>query len=562
MAEVVGTAIGVVGLLGQLFDGCVKAYAYFTTAAQLDSDSARLLTKVQIEETRLLVWGREWGVAEGKLEAHLAAATHVQGSDVLSKMAAGILSQLHRTISDFKVLREKYGIKEEVGAGGASEGKSDGGRVLGKGKKGKKGGFGGASPNTSVDKLERGWKELTLRTRWAIGDKEKFITLLQDLKDFNDGLYDLFPPSRLPSLHRQWTHELLHTADRSLSELSLLEHASNGVYPQLYASANLKRLRINLDAKPQNAFKPTYAFRVKRDALMISMKEAGAKRIQAFYPPSGNVIIEWVDYANHEKMLHMRRLDDLARMMHQAVDCHPDLHTIDCVGYTDDVDMNRFGLVYRAPDPSFSTLQALIMSKDLKTPELQDRIRLAQTLSVALWSLHSLDWLHKSLCSNNILFFPSAFAASATQATEMAALIPDISSPYLVGFDASRPYLDTEVSVASRNPSIHDLHRHPELLGGAARGPYLKIYDIYSLGLVLLEIGMWKALQPYHKPNYPAEKWRKVVRSALVPSLGSKAGRIYREVVERCLSDNNSLSNVEADQLMESVVRDLESIRV
>ncbi|RSM16588.1 hypothetical protein CEP52_000071 [Fusarium oligoseptatum] len=96
-------------------------------------------------------------------------------------------------------------------------------------------------------------------------------------------------------------------------------------------------------------------------------------------------------------------------MMHSASECHPDLHSIDCVGYVDDSSHSRYGLVYKAPSPSFSTLHELIASPDLKTPDLDDRVRLAHTLAVALWSLHSLDWLHKSLCSANILFFPSAF---------------------------------------------------------------------------------------------------------------------------------------------------------
>ena len=210
------------------------------------------------------------------------------------------------------------------------------------------------------------------------------------------------------------------------------------------------------------------------------------------------VVLEWVEYDKEDldaRLNHLRRIDDLARMVHSASDRHPDLHTIDCLGYTDDTASSRYGLVYKAPDNSFSTLNQLITSNDYRTPDLGDRFKLAHTLAVALWSLHSLDWLHKGLCSTNILFFPSAFSASATRATATAATVAEISSPYLLGFDCSRPEHLTEMSIATRNPSSQDLHRHPNSLDTLDRKPYCKSYDIYSLGIILLEIGLWKVLQ-------------------------------------------------------------------
>lgn len=290
---------------------------------------------------------------------------------------------------------------------------------------------------------------------------------------------------------------------------------------------------------------------------------AAFRRCHAVHNTAGDVVVEWVEYdreALEERLTHLRRMDDLARMMHSASECHPDLHGIDCLGYTDDADHSRYGLVYKAPSPSFSSLHSLIASNDLKTPDLDDRVRLASTLAVALWSLHSLDWLHKSICASNILFFPSAFSKSAHSATASAALVPEVAKPHLVGFDASRPDLDTALSVVSKNPSIADLHRHPSSLRGL---PHCKAFDIYSLGLVLLEIGLWKVLQSYYKAHYSAERWRdRVVLPVLVPGLGSKVGKKYKEVVEMCLSVEEGMTGSEAGKLMELVVTKLESIRL
>ncbi|KAM0246276.1 hypothetical protein ACHAQJ_010279 [Trichoderma viride] len=551
MAEAIGTAIGVIGFIGQLFDGCVKAYGYFTTAANLDADSQRMLCKVRIEEMRLTVWGREWGVAEGRFDEHLS-----ERNPQLRVLATQILEQLHGTVTDFKKLQDRYGLVDE---GNGQESPSPPPPRKGSKDDGKK--TNGFKRTTSSG--ERSWrKEIGLRTKWVIGDKDKFGNLLTDLKDFNDGLERLFPPSQVQFFQRAWTHQLLDRAQRDVAELSLLENASSGIYPQLTTSANLKKLRINLDSKPQASFKPTFALKVDRTSLDIQ-DVAAARRCQAHHVTAGDVLIEWVDYdreAIEERVTHVRRLDDLARMMHSASECHPDLHSIDCLGYTDDASNCRYGLVYKAPASSHSTLKTLISSPDLKTPDLDDRIRLAQTLAVAVWSLHSLDWLHKSLCSSNILFFPSAFSTSARSPTASAALVPDISLPYLSGFDASRPELDTALSVVPKNPSIEDLHRHPGSLRGSS---HIKSFDIYSFGLVLLEIGLWKVLQAYYKAHYSAERWRdKVVLAVLVPALGSKVGKRYKEVVEMCLRVDEDMSSIEAGELMEEVVGKLESIRV
>jgi hypothetical protein len=185
MVEALGTALGLVGAVGvlaQIFDGVVKAYAFFTTAANLGRDSERLVCKIRIEEMRLLVWGREWGVVEGKLEAHLQAESD-SGNQRLRQLAITILSELHKTITDFNKLQDRYGLREElmspvgekVAALERTESPSAAGRLR---------------------------NELQLRAKWVIADKEKFTVLLRDLKDYNDGLEQLFPPSKIKTLER------------------------------------------------------------------------------------------------------------------------------------------------------------------------------------------------------------------------------------------------------------------------------------------------------------------------------------------------------------------------
>lgn len=169
MAEVVGTVIGVVGFFGQMFDGCVKAYGYFSTATQMDTESQRLMCKVRIEEMRLVVWGREWGVAEGKLDAHL----DVEKNPQLRALATQILQELHSTVTDFRKLQERYGLVDAnavdgEGSGGSrssntSRANSISSSVGALPEKGKK------SAEKLGLKTEKSWKkDATLRAKWVI----------------------------------------------------------------------------------------------------------------------------------------------------------------------------------------------------------------------------------------------------------------------------------------------------------------------------------------------------------------------------------------------------------
>lgn len=162
-AELIGTAIGVVGLIGQLFDGCVKAYGYFTTAAHLDVDSQRLLCKVRIEEMRLVVWGREWGVAEGKFDAHLDSERNPQ----LRALATQVLQELHGTVTDFRKLQERYGLVDE-GSKGEGKGKDVDDKGLSSLSRASSNDVQKTNGSKSLN-LERSWrKEVSLRTKWVI----------------------------------------------------------------------------------------------------------------------------------------------------------------------------------------------------------------------------------------------------------------------------------------------------------------------------------------------------------------------------------------------------------
>jgi len=67
-------------------------------------------------------------------------------------------------------------------------------------------------------------------------------------------------------------------------------------------------------------------------------------------------------------------------------------------------------------------------------------------------------------------------------------------SPYLVGFEYSRNASPTEISEKMPSSPEEAIYLHPETINDN-RPPFRKKFDLYTLGLLLLEIGTWKPLK-------------------------------------------------------------------
>lgn len=561
MAEAAGLALGIVGavgVLGQLLDGCLKGYRIFTVASNLGRDSERLVYKVRIEEMRLMIWGSEWGVPEGHFEQRLSGSRSQEGLKSLAEM---ILKELYRTIMDLNALQDRYGLREET------PGSVDRDAYLKN-----------SDPNNITS--AKGGTGIKLRARWVVNDRERFGNFLNDLQFYNDKLENLFPPARVATLQRALTNGMLQNVQRDLTKLDILEHASRPSYPNLSTLAELKQLKINLDAKdtPKKRIANS-ELKIQHWRLQLLGDDVGSmiRCCGTYHRPTDalkdskvseevDIFVEWIPcdakMGFEERCSVYQKVDNLARMLHSSSNRHPDLHTLDCIGHVEDAQRSRYGMVFLVPpkvkkSASIASLASLI--KDCPIPDLECRFQLAYTIAIALWSCHSLDWLHKTLCPQNILFFD----LSDSDETGLSPL----SKPYLAGFDSSRPDDFEEISVASRNLVGEDIYRHPFSLG-PDRQKYCKAFDIYSLGLLLLEIGLWKGLDIIHKgrsSKYTPKAFKDKIIQSLVPALGAKTGSRYRNVVHQCLVHNDCSQDSQAaqsHQLMQRIVEILEGLQV
>nr|POF07130.1 hypothetical protein CFP56_31754 [Quercus suber] len=149
-------------------------------------------------------------------------------------------------------------------------------------------------------------------------------------------------------------------------------------------------------------------------------------------------------------------------------------------------------------------------------------------------NLHSARFVHKNIRPETVLV--TAFGTS-----------------YLVGFESFRSASTMTVLVGDAKWE-QNLYRHPLRQGEAPEDAYIMQHDVYSLGVCLLEIGMWNSFVKYQEETpYPAVlelvskdftrggkqqafATKERLLSLAMDRLPSCMGEKYLEVVTSCLT--------------------------
>lgn len=253
-----------------------------------------------------------------------------------------------------------------------------------------------------------------------------------------------------------------------------------------------------------------------------------------------------------------------------------------CIGYVEDATLPRCCFLYIAP-PKLTTLVTLssLISDDFdptRTPPLEHRLELARVLAAALFRSHLTAWLHKGLRSENVVYLraPQDEAAPQDEIDSPGGDGSDtggpdggsaggtadkdfefVTCPTLIGFDYSRPDRADQRSerIQSHGGSAGiDLYVHPDYQqpmtavkattiastqttenknGDDAR--FKRSYDIYALGLLLIEVALWQPICSFYKKSYDAAKLYGVLREVAEADLGHVVGTKYQDVVKACL---------------------------
>lgn len=238
---------------------------------------------------------------------------------------------------------------------------------------------------------------------------------------------------------------------------------------------------------------------------------------------------------------------------------------LQCLGYRNSPSLD---LVFRVSDELSSprSLQKLFgeVQSDIGAP-LNRRLNLARMLAQSVLSVHTAGFVHKNIRPETILIFQR-------QEDSSAPTIPDGSYGdvvILTEWQMLRKLNDTS-SRRGEEDWDKNIYRHPERQGIKPQTRYNMGHDIYSLGVCLLEIGLWEPLIVHqgcesmersyglapvfynaaHSLDVPVrmddnEAFKKLVKPALVrkavlrlaqQKLPARIGNGYAKVVMDCLT--------------------------
>jgi hypothetical protein len=116
-------------------------------------------------------------------------------------------------------------------------------------------------------------------------------------------------------------------------------------------------------------------------------------------------------------------------------------------------------------------------------PSLGLRFKLCSQLVESVYLLHSVDWVHYALWSDNVLVLLPSYTPSweSLQASELR----------ICGFEAARPETDTSMGPYD-NAIARNVYRHPERWG-TPREMFRRSHDMYGECLLLLPSSVAKS---------------------------------------------------------------------
>lgn len=590
----------------------LKVFKFITALVEMPREFEKHRLQLIIEYHRVLAWGK----AAGLVDPNGRTLPATLGTNSIEFVA--IVARIQRLLADFNDLNARYSnqlpteiinpesLKErDVLADLSSLSLNNSEKKEQKEQKLPR------ALRAFLEKAGHTAKELVtqpVRVRWVAVDKDAFEVLLKDLHGLTERLYELMRNYREKQLNeitaktyremvlaRNDIQELRDmfdavssiittsaddkrkgegacVADKTLQDLVRLKklgRISESILSQINryghfdADGRFREIGItvhkytasDLASFVWNELESVDAVKLDRPRGLLTTKE-GDIYVWIEWKPFPDVAPDSI--VERESMLRTAALAEMLHLPKPASLCVPE-----CIGYFDDREVNRvdrFGWIFKMPDGSGAATRLIslydILGDDSFKPSLSQRVALASKLCSTVLNLHAVDWLHKGILSDNVIFHLHGEKADY-----------DPEKPLLAGFEFSRP--DGTETTARDFDHSWDLYRWPNIQRERpTQRNSKKTYDLYSLGLVLLEIAHWQKLhqlmefpQQYRnkdtleepRPAVPLGK-SKMVRDWLLgdkgeesapfvlagrpnplKELGNITGDRYRRAVERCL---------------------------
>jgi hypothetical protein len=370
---------------------------------------------------------------------------------------------------------------------------------------------------SNVSFLERArtkFKTLKLKGYdWAIFDKKKLLAVLEDYKSDTDSLRGMM---------------------QHFSQEAIYSFVENSSLKGTGLESVIKRQKLSKIELPSDFAEIEGEF--AEEGVAAERFKLGRWNHQG---SSTQVIVEHHEYEDQLQSYDLDQ-DEVAKLKNpvktlawllqnssfretgeESSEEQPVIYSLQCLGYKDDTRAKRMTFLYKLPPPpdgtswrydsgnTLATLHTLITKVDKKTrrafkPPLADRYSIANSLALTVLNIHGSAWIHKNIWSHGILLFlqdknGSTYPLGATTETSSSTPIADTkdgSKPRLLAFLGDWGYSRRIDGFTDMNVDFDieaNLYRHPERQGKPKR-QFSRIHDIYALGVVLLEIGLWRTV--------------------------------------------------------------------
>ncbi|KAM5349088.1 hypothetical protein ACJ41O_008911 [Fusarium nematophilum] len=486
--EVAGLALGAAAIV-MAFHGAMQTVLLIEDFADNNEGDARhWALRHHVQKTRLQVWGDQWKADDENL-------------CTLGSRAPRVRTIITQILDEIRLLNQKAdGLvqKHNVGTHGAG---------------------------------------IRSRFRWVIKAKSDFRDVVLKFKELVDDLYGFTAQSdQVQLLTRAFLPQILAAIQSSNMLRSLSENPPDGDQT-LALSAEIKLLQEQISQLDYgiNPTPPKAEFKLVGDSKTMGLvtKE------------DGQIFPAWVEWHTFPSDAHgqryIDRIEALGYLLSKVSEPRlrlPPFHGIyHDILYEFRTGSRRMGFVFGAPDSLLGddenlhlfkrdlvqfpprTLSSLMQDQKTRPPLLGDRFQLAYTLAAAFSLFHAAGWLHKGLHSGNIFFLREEDNTIT------------VTEPFITGFQYSRPQKDESLSQSLFEQQALQHYYHPDADLG-----FSKRLDLYSLGIVLCEIGRWRLIsdtmaRDRKKTLVNRGKWSKHIKQTWLEDLGWRMGKGYQDVV-------------------------------
>jgi hypothetical protein len=373
-----------------------------------------------------------------------------------------------------------------------------------------------------------------------VWDKSRFQDLVRDLTMSIDTLYDL-------SRTRQSARKSSPVKD---SESTTSIQARN---PQEERQFESTRMQAPQQIDPSSLIWPRDLKSVQPGTLqpakssrqIVFMRRPSVLPDSRKYGASVPAVPVLLEYANYDPIYSitgitpsMTRFEKLFAALSQAYISTERILSglLHLIGYFEEAEHSRFCLLYALPThfgpvdiesprmPSITILSDLLYS-NMYEPSLEVKYRLAYNVASAVFDLHSKGVVHGNIISSNVLFIE-----------HQSYNRPDLSQvnmrqSFLASFD-----LFSDNPTDGNDPAVTpaSLYRHgldPRTTRYTRFTSETKSLDLYSLAMLLLEIGLWTSIHDIFPmavssvPENPAD---------VLKELAARCGSLYVKAVQAC----------------------------